>query len=90
MPLPVGLNMVTGQVAICCFFVDGAGTLTYAWGNPGTSAGTATFPQFPSGKTLVGFATVTSGATYTGGTTVLTGIATYNSPVGPFDPTILL
>jgi hypothetical protein len=90
LPKPLGLNMTTGQFGIGCWFTDSGGNVTFASGTPGTSAGTAGFPQFPRGQALIGFVTITSGATYTGGTTALTGIAGYNSPTGAFDPTILV
>jgi Lhr-like helicase len=49
------------------------------------------FPEFPEGKTLVGFLIITHSSTFTGGTTALdTATTVYVSPVGAFDPNILL
>ena len=91
LPKPLGLNVTTGFFGIGCWFVDANGVVTFAPGINGTSAGAAGFPQFPRGQALIGFIQVTISGSYIGGTTPLSGATTtYNSPVGAFDPTILV
>jgi len=79
------------------FFIDAAGTLTSAMGTEGTTYALATLPPFPEGKALVGLLGInpTGTGNFVGGTTALddgtvTPNAIYISPVGPFDPSILL
>jgi hypothetical protein len=91
LPKPLGLNVTTGFFGIGCWFTDSAGTVTFAPGPNGTTAGSAGFPQFPRGQALIGFITVTISGSYIGGTTPLSGATTaYFSPTGAFDPTILV
>ena len=91
LPKPLGLNLTTGQFGIGCWFVDGAGTVTFAAGTPGATAGAATFPPRPLGRAIVGYILVTMAGTFTGGTTALSGATTtYNSPVGAFDPSAVV
>lgn len=90
--LPALVGTITaGSFNVFCFFIDRAGVVTVARGIEGTTLAKVTFPQFPQGKALVGYLIVTSGSTFTGGTTALDA-ATVNfvSPVGAFDPTILM
>lgn len=79
------------------FFIDGAGTLSSLMGTESTTYALATLPEFPEGKTLVGLVGINPSGTgnFVGGTTALddgtvTPNAIYISPVGPFDPSILL
>lgn len=91
MPALTGLTITANKFNLICFFVDAAGTLSVLMGTEGATAGAARFPNFPSGKTLVGFLSVTHSSTFTGGTTALdTATTLYFSPVGAFDPSIIL
>lgn len=91
MPSLVGLTITANKFNLICFFVDPAGTLSVLMGTEGATAGAAKFPSFPTGKTLVGFLSVTHSSTFTGGTTALdTATTLYFSPVGAFDPSITL
>lgn len=86
-----GLVISANNFNVACFFVDSAGTVTVAFGTQGATLGAAVFPQFPQGKALVGFLIITHSATFTGGTTALdTATTVYVSPLGPFDPSVLL
>jgi hypothetical protein len=91
MPALTGINFTSGQYTVACFFVDSGGTVTVAGGTPGATLGAVKFPQFPVGKALVGFLIITYASAFTGGTTPLdTATTVYVSPLGPFDPTVLL
>lgn len=91
MPALTGLTITANKFNLICFFVDPAGTLSVLMGTEGATAGAAKFPSFPTGKTLVGFLSVTHSSTFTGGTTALdTATTLYFSPVGAFDPSITL
>ena len=86
-----GLVISANNFNVACFFVDSAGTVTVAFGTQGATLGAAVFPPFPQGKALVGFLIITHSATFTGGTTALdTATTVYVSPLGPFDPSVLL
>lgn len=91
MPALTGLVITAAKFNLICFFVDSAGALTVRMGTEGATAATAKFPNFPEGKALVGFLSVTHSSTFTGGTTALdTATTLYFSPVGAFDPSISL
>ncbi len=91
MPALTGINFTAGQFTVACFFIDSAGTVTAAGGTPGATLGAVKFPLFPSGKALVGFLIITYASAFTGGTTPLdTATTVYVSPLGPFDPSVLI
>jgi len=92
LPALTGINAtVAAPWVIAAFFVDSAGNLTVAGGNPGATLGAVTWPQFPQKKSLIGFAIIYNAAGFTGGTTALdAGTTVYISPLGAFDPTVLL
>lgn len=84
-------SITAGSYNIFCFFIDQAGVVTSAMGIEGTTLAKVKFPPFPEGKTLVGYIVVTYASAFTGGSTALdTATTVYVSPVGAFDPTILL
>lgn len=90
MPALVG-SITAGSYNVFCFFIDAASTVTVAMGIESTTRAGVKFPPFPEGKALVGFLIVTYASTFVGGTTALdTATTQYVSPVGPFDPSILL
>lgn len=90
MPALVG-NITAGSFAIYCFFVDVAGTTSSVKGPEGTTLALAKFPPFPAGKALIGYIIVTYASTFTANSTALdTATTIYVSPVGAFDPTIIL
>lgn len=90
MPALVGTITAT-KYNVFCFFVDGSGTLTSAMGVEGAAIGSVKFPNFPKNNTLIGFILVTYASTFTGGTTPLaTATTLYFSPIGAFDPTVLI
>jgi hypothetical protein len=91
MPALTGINMLAGNFNVACFFVDAAGTVTVAGGTQGATLGAVAWPQFPAKKALVGFLIITNAGAFTGGTTALdTATTVYVSPLGPFDPTVLV
>ena len=80
-----------GKFNIYCFFIDSASVVTVAQGTEGATLAAVKFPPFPVGKALVGYLVITYASAFTGGTTPLdTATTVYVSPVGAFDPTILL
>jgi hypothetical protein len=90
MPALVG-SITAAYYNIFCFFIDSASTVTVAMGTEGSTLAKVKFPNFPEGKALVGYLIVTYASAFTGGTTPLdTATTVYVSPVGGFDPTILL
>ena len=99
----VDMPSLTGAAAIVSpnitnvylYFVDTAGTVTMTAGTPAATLAGVIFPTFPEGNALVGFILVTmaAAATFTPGTTNLDAANTtvvYFSPIGPFDPTVLI
>lgn len=90
MPVLVG-SITAASFNVFCFFVDSASVVTVAMGTEGLTLAGVKFPAFPVGKALVGYLVVTYASTFVGGTTVLsTATTVYVSPVGAFDPNILL
>jgi hypothetical protein len=91
MPSLTGINMLAGNFNAVCFFVDSAGAVTVAAGTQAATLGAVVFPQFPAKKALVGFLIITYASAFTGGTTALdTATTVYVSPLGPFDPSVLI
>jgi hypothetical protein len=91
MPALTGIVITAASLNVACFYVDGAGVVTVAAGTQGTTLGAVVFPEPPSGKALIGFLIITNASTFTGGTTALdTATTVYVSPLGPFDPTVLV
>lgn len=91
MPALTGINISAGNFNVVCFFVDNAGTVTVAAGTQAATLGGVVFPEPPAGKALVGFLIITYASAFTGGTTALdTATTVYVSPLGPFDPTVLV
>lgn len=93
MPALAG-SITAGSFNVFTFTTDSAGTVTSTMGKEGTTLGGVTFPQFTPGfnnKALIGFLIVTYASTFVGGTTPLdTATTVYVSPLGPFDPTMLV
>jgi len=90
MPALVG-SITANSFNVFCFFIDSASTVTVAMGTEGTTRARVVFPPFPPKKALVGYLVITHSSTFVGGTTVLSTATTqYVSPVGAFDPTILI
>ena len=91
MPALTGIVIPAAAFNVACFFVDGAGVITVAGGSPGATAGAVGWPQFPLKKALVGFVLITNAGVFTGGTTALdAGTTVYISPIGAFDPTVMV
>jgi hypothetical protein len=91
MPALTGLTIAANTFNVACFFIDAAGTVSVVWGTQGATAAAVVFPDFPIDKALVGFLLITHSSTFTGGTTALdTATTVYVSPVGAFDPTVLV
>lgn len=91
MPVLTGNTITANSFNVFCFFVDSAGVVTLAAGTQGTTLAKVVFPQFPKGKSLVGYLIITHSATFTGGTTPLdTATTVYVNPLGAFDPTVLV
>jgi len=90
MPALVG-TITAGSFNVFCFFVDSASVVTVAMGTEGTTLAKVKFPAFPLKKALVGFLVVTYASTFTGGSTALdTATTIYVSPLGAFDPSVLV
>lgn len=91
MPALTGLNISAGAYNVFCYFIDSAGVVTVLQGTEGATLAGVRFPEFPVNKALVGYLVVTYASAFTGGTTPLsTATTVYVSPVGAFDPTVLL
>jgi len=76
---------------IFCFFIDSASVVTSAMGTEATTLAGVKFPQFPTGKALVGYITVTYASAFVGNTTSLsTATTVYISPTGAFDPNVVI
>ena len=96
MPALAG-TVVNATFNVFCFFIDSASTVTSAMGTAGATLADVKFPPFPENKALVGFIIINPTGTgdFVGDTTAL-GDATvvpntvYVSPIGPFDPSVLL
>lgn len=90
MPALVG-SITANSFNVFCYFIDTSSVVTVAMGQEGITLANVKFPQFPLGKALVGYLIVTYASPFIGGTTVLsTATTTYVSPVGAFDPTVLV
>ena len=90
MPALAG-SITAASFNIFCFFIDSASVVTSAMGTEGTTLAKVKFPQFPTGKALVGYITVTYASTFVGDTTSLgTATTVYISPTGAFDPSVLI
>lgn len=92
MPALVG-TVVNATFNVFCFFVDSGGNTTVAMGVAGASLAALKFPQFPEGKSLIGFLIInpTGTGNFVGGTTNLDDgtvvpNTVYVSPTGGFDP----
>lgn len=84
-------TITAGSYNVYCFFIDSASVVTVKQGIEGTTLAKVKFPQFPEGQALVGYLVITYASTFTGGSTVLsTATTVYVSPVGAFDPSIIL
>jgi hypothetical protein len=91
MPALTGLNITAGSYNVFCYYIDAASVVTVLMGTEATTLAGVKFPQPPVGKALVGYLVVTYASPFVGGTTVLsTATTVYVSPVGAFDPTILI
>jgi len=96
MPALVG-TVLDDLFNVYAFFIDSASVVTSAMGTAGATWAAVKFPPFPENKTLLGFVRVNPTGTgpFVGGTTALDDAtvapnAVYFSPVGPFDPSVLL
>ena len=90
MPALTG-TITAAKYNVYCFFIDSASVVTVALGTVGATLAAVKFPPFPVGKALVGYLVITYASTFTGNSTALdTATTVYVSPVGAFDPTILL
>lgn len=84
-------TITANKFNVYCFFIDSASVVTVAQGTEGATLAAVKFPPFPVGKALVGYLVITYASTFTGNSTALdTATTVYVSPVGAFDPTILL
>lgn len=91
MPALTGINISAANFNVVCFYIDGASTVTALAGTQATTLGGVVFPVPPLKKALVGFLIITYASTFTGGTTPLdTATTVYISPLGPFDPSVLV
>lgn len=84
-------SITAASFNIFCFFIDNASVVTSAMGTEATTLAGVKFPQFPTGKALVGYITVTYASTFVGNTTSLnTATTVYISPTGAFDPNVVI
>jgi hypothetical protein len=90
LPSPAGV-VPAGYFGIFSYFVNSAGVVTVAAGNPGVTLGVAGWPQSVVGAACIGILVVTNGAGFTGGTTALdAGTTVYLNPTCGFDATVLV
>ena len=90
MPALVG-SITAASFNVFCFFIDSDSTVTVAMGTEATTRVDVTFPPFPKEESLVGFLIVTYSSTFVGGTTALSTATTqFISPIGAFDPSVLI
>ena len=90
MPALTG-TITASSFNVYCFFIDSNSTVTLAVGTEATTLKNVEFPPFPVGKALVGYLIITHSSTFTGNTTPLdTATTNYVSPIGPFDPSVLV
>lgn len=91
MPALTGINITAAYYNVACFWVDSAGTVTVGGGTQAATLAGVVFPQMPLGKALIGFLIITYASAFTGGSTPLdTATTSYVSPIGAFDPTVLV
>jgi hypothetical protein len=91
LPALTGIVITAAFFNVVCFYVDSAAVVTVAAGTQAATVGGVVFPQPPDSKALIGFLIITNASTFTGGTTALdTATTVYVSPLGPFDPTVLV
>jgi len=90
MPALVG-SITASSFNIFCFFIDSASVVTSAMCTEASSLAGVKFPQFPTGKALVGYITVTYASAFVANTTSLnTATTVYISSTGAFDPNLLI
>ena len=82
---------------VFCFYVDSAGTTTSQIGTAGATLAAVVFPQPPEQKAMIGFIIINPTGTgdFVGNTTALDDVTVvpntvYVSPIGSYDPTVLL
>lgn len=91
MPALTGSTHTSAYFNVYCFFIDSASVVTVAQGTEGSTRAKVKWPPFPPKKALVGYLVITYASPFIPGTTVLSDATTqYVSPVGAFDPTVLL
>lgn len=91
LPAPTGVNAAASAFNVACYYVDGGGNVTVFAGSPAATLAGVAFPQPQVKKAMIGFLIITNAAGFTGGTTALdAGTTVYISPIGAFDPTVLL
>lgn len=90
-------TVTNAKFNVFCFFVDAAGTKTSAMGTEGGTLAAVKWPDFPADKALIGFIIInpTGTGNFVGDTTALDDATVapntvYCSPIGAFDPTVLL
>jgi hypothetical protein len=88
--LPATYTISAGAWNVFCYFVDSAGTTSVLMGTQGATQAAVKFPQFPEGKTLIGYVLINAAGAFTGGSSAFSGATAsiYVSPVGAFDPTV--
>ena len=90
-------TVVNATFNVFVYYIDNAGTLTSAMGTAGATLSAVTFPPTPQGKAIVGFTIInpTGTGNFVGGTTAIDDAtvvpnAVHVSPLGAFDPTVIL
>lgn len=90
-------TVVNATFNVFAYYIDNAGTLTSAMGTAGATLAAVVFPPTPQGKAMVGFTVInpTGTGNFVGGTTAIDDgtvvpNAVHVSPLGAFDPTVLL
>ena len=92
--LTTAFNVAQNQFNVVGFYVNAAGTVTALLGTPASTLGGVVFPPEQYQQATVGFIILnpTTGA-FVGGSTALSGTlanAVYVSPIGAFEPTIIV
>lgn len=92
--LTTAFNVAQNLFNVVGFYVNGAGTVTAQPGTPAATLGAVVFPPEQYQQATIGFIILNpTTAGFIGGSTALSGTAAnavYVSPIGSFEPTILV
>lgn len=91
LPALTAVSIPAGQFGAALFYTDVSGNITCLPGTPGATLGAVGLGPPTKQQALIGFLIITYASAFVGGTTPLdTATTVYVSPLGPFDPTVLI